>query len=67
MLCIGSEHEYLMATHEDAIYPHALSPPNAAHEWQAKSLQQRKELVAACPLDGLVSFAMARHFIHSTP
>jgi hypothetical protein len=28
VLCIGSEQEYLLATHEDAVYPHALSPPN---------------------------------------
>ena len=52
MLCIGSEHEYLMATHEDAVYPHALSPPNAGPEWQAGRVRGGSRLpLKACPLN----------------
>jgi hypothetical protein len=43
-----------------------LGPPNAAPEWQAGSVGQSRELVEACPLEGLVSLSLLhrQHHLH---
>ena len=41
-------------------------PPTAAPEWQAKSLGMRsRELLGACPLEGLVRFTSERFWVTS--